>query len=82
MSEAPSYFQRLQSGGCGPDAVHITGGPVVTPSQVMPRRGGHAEGLRRRCGDAAGVQLGGSLVDRVVVNAGSDLVLSRSRMGG
>jgi hypothetical protein len=43
-----------------------------TPKPVMRRRwGGHGEGLRRRRGDAVGVELGTSLVDRMVVNAGT-----------
>ena len=43
-----------------------------TPKPVMRRRwGGHVEGLRRRRGDAVGVELGISLVDRVMVNAGT-----------
>jgi hypothetical protein len=33
VSEAPSYFHRLQPGGYGPGAVHTTGDAVVTPSQ-------------------------------------------------
>ena len=38
-----------------------------TPEPVMRRRwGGHVEGLRRRCGDAVGVELDTSLVDRVM----------------
>jgi hypothetical protein len=43
-----------------------------TPKPVMRRRwGGHVERLRRRRGDAVGVELGISLVDRVMVNAGT-----------
>jgi hypothetical protein len=43
-----------------------------TPKPVMRRRwGGHVEGLRRRRGDAVGVELGISLVDRMMVNAGT-----------
>jgi hypothetical protein len=43
-----------------------------TPKPVMRRRwGGHGECLRRRRGDAVGVELGISLVDRVMVNAGT-----------
>ncbi len=40
-----------------------------------PRSGGHTECLRRRCGEAAGAQLGTSLVDRHVVNVGTVPVL-------
>ena len=35
------------------------------------RLGGHAEGLRRRRGDAAGAQLGTDPVDRDMVNVGT-----------
>lgn len=46
---------------------------VVVDSEAgrSPRPGGHTEGLRRRCGEAAGAQLGTSLVDRHVVNVGT-----------
>jgi hypothetical protein len=38
---------------------------------VRCRPGGHGEGLRRTRGEAAGAQLDTSLVDRLVVNAGT-----------
>lgn len=37
----------------------------------VARLGGHAEGLRRRRGDAAGVELGTDPVDRNIVNVGT-----------
>jgi hypothetical protein len=37
----------------------------------VARLGGHAESLRRRCGDAAGVELGTDPVDRNIVNVGT-----------
>jgi hypothetical protein len=43
-----------------------------TPNPVMRRRwGGHGECLRRSRGDAVGVELDISLVDRVMVNVGT-----------
>lgn len=49
---------------------------VATPTPIESvGDGGHAECLRRRRGDAAGVELGGSLVERMVVNVGSVPVL-------
>jgi retron-type reverse transcriptase len=52
-------------------AVH--GHPAVVDSEAgqSPRPGGHTEGLRRRCGEAAGAQLDTSPVDRLVVNVGT-----------
>jgi len=35
------------------------------------RRGGHTEGLRRRCGEAAGEKLGTAPVNRDVGNVGT-----------
>jgi hypothetical protein len=57
----------------GRNAAHDSGRVAgSTPKPVMRRRwGGHVEGLRRRRGDAVGVELGISLVDRVMVNAGT-----------
>jgi hypothetical protein len=55
--------------------VHATAmGGGDSEAGSMRRWGGHVEGLRRRRGDAAGVELGGSLVERMVVNVGSALV--------
>jgi hypothetical protein len=55
----------------GRSAVHDH--PVVVDSEAgrNPRPGGHTEGLRRRCGEAAGAQLDASPVDRLVVNVGT-----------
>src|SRR4030095_10512544 len=50
---------RLRAGQCDSDA-----GEVVRP-------GGHAEGLRRRCGEAAGEKLGTAPVNRHVGNVGT-----------
>lgn len=57
---------------------------VVATSKPIPRCrwGGHAECLRRRRGDAAGVELDGSLVDRMVVNVGSVLASPFPPWGG
>ena len=58
---------------------------INSEAGCLCRWGGHAEGLRRRRGDAAGVELGGSLADRVVVNVGSVVmppVLSGSQPEG
>jgi hypothetical protein len=38
---------------------------------LLVRWGGHAEGLRRRRGDAVGVKAGASLIDRFQVNVGT-----------
>ena len=38
---------------------------------LLVRWGGHAEGLRRRRGDAVGVKAGASLIDRFLVNVGT-----------
>jgi hypothetical protein len=43
-------------------------------ADLLMSAGRPAESLRRRRGDAAGVELDGSLVDRMVVNVGSVLV--------
>ena len=40
-------------------------GRVNSEARFLFWRGGHAEGLRRRRGDAAGVELGASLADRL-----------------
>ena len=46
--------------------------PVVDSEAGWYRRSrGHTESLRRRCGEAAGAQLGTSPVDRLVVNVGT-----------
>ena len=37
----------------------------------LGRSGGHAEGLRRRCGEAAGEKLGAAPVNRCVGNVGT-----------
>ena len=48
----------------------------ATPTSVFGGRlRGHTESLRRKCGDAAGTELGTSLVNRRVVNVGSVMVL-------
>jgi hypothetical protein len=50
----------------------LPGGWVVNSEAVWFQRwGGHVEGLRRRRGDAAGVELGASLADRCLVNVGT-----------
>jgi len=38
---------------------------------LLVRWGGHAEGLRRRRGDAVGVKADASLIDRFLVNVGT-----------
>jgi hypothetical protein len=43
---------------------------------------GHEEDLRPTRGDAAGVELGTSLADRVTVNVGSDPLLPYPLLGG
>lgn len=58
--------------GAGSNLVDMGRGAVRDPgcvgvnSEAGNRRrwGGHVEGLRRRCGDAAGVELGADLTDR------------------
>jgi len=58
----------------GRSAVHDHHGVVVdSEAGRSPRSGGHTECLRRRCGEAAGAQLGVSPVDRRVVNVGTIL---------
>ncbi|MGH3513914.1 MAG: hypothetical protein ACRDRB_16795, partial [Pseudonocardiaceae bacterium] len=56
----------------GRDAAHAAPWAATPKSVFRCRWGGHAEGLRRRCGDAAGVELAASPVDRTVMNVGSD----------
>jgi len=54
-------------------AVHaepIHGEATPTPGNVG-RVGGHTECLRRRCGDAAGEELGADPADRYMVNVGT-----------
>lgn len=56
----------------GRDAVHNC--PIWIVDSVAGlrcRRGGHEEGLRRTRGDAAGAQLGATLIDRFTVNTGT-----------
>ena len=57
-----------------------------TPKPVLARRwGGHGEGLRRRRGDAAGVELGASLTDRLRGERGNHPLVALppgSRCGG
>lgn len=60
----------------GRSAVHDRHDVVVdSDAGRSPRSGGHTESLRRRCGEAAGAQLGASPVDRHVVNVGTSPVL-------
>jgi hypothetical protein len=54
-------------------AVHVEpsrGEATPIPGNVG-RVGGHTEGLRRRCGDAAGEELGAHPADRYMVNVGT-----------
>jgi hypothetical protein len=58
-------------------AVHaksLDGKATPIPGYVG-RVGGHTEGLRRRCGDAAGEELGTDPADRYMVNVGTVLGL-------
>jgi len=49
---------------------------LATPKPVFGGwRGGHTEGLRRRCGEVAGAELGAHPVDRFMVNVGTTLRL-------
>jgi hypothetical protein len=53
------------------DTAHQRAGGVNSEAGFGRRWGGHGEGLRRRRGDAAGVELGASLTDRWCVNVGT-----------
>jgi len=44
---------------------------VNSEAEELRRWGGHAEGLRRRHGEAVGAELGADLADRGVVNVGT-----------
>ena len=55
----------------GRSAVHDHQEVVDSEAGRNPRPGGHTEGLRRRCGDAAGEELGTDPVDRYMVNVGT-----------
>jgi len=55
----------------GRSAVHDHREVVDSEAVTSLRPGGHTEGLRRRCGEAAGAQLGTYSVDRLVVNVGT-----------
>jgi hypothetical protein len=56
----------------GRGAVHALLIGWATPaSEFRGRRGGHEEGLRRTCGEAAGEKLGATPVDRSTMNVGT-----------
>jgi hypothetical protein len=60
-------------------------GRVNSEAGFLFRRGGHVESLRRRRGDAAGVELGVSLTDRLCGERGNhprSPELPDSRFGG
>jgi hypothetical protein len=60
----------------GRDAAHVGLDGRATPWPVFRGwRGGHEEGLRRTCGEAAGEKLGAVPVDRSSVNVGTVLGL-------
>lgn len=66
---------RLKSDGYGPGVQRVTIGRearmVNSEAGQRVRWGGHGEGLRRSRGDAAGVEVDTSLLDRFVVNVGT-----------
>ena len=65
----------------GRDAVRAGPGGPATPWLVFRGwRGGHEEGLRRTCGEAAGEKLGAVPVDRSSVNVGT--ILGPPAVGG
>ena len=55
----------VDTGRCAVRDVSVLGWRVNSEAGFLFRWGGHAEGLRRRRGDAAGVELGTSLTDRL-----------------
>jgi hypothetical protein len=57
----------------GRGAVHAkpNGGRGDSDAGYASRLGGHTEGLRRRCGDAAGEELDADPADRYMVNVGT-----------
>jgi hypothetical protein len=55
----------VDTGQCAVRDVSVLGRRVNSEAGFLFRWGGHAEGLRRRRGDAAGVELGTSLTDRL-----------------
>ena len=61
-------------------------GQIDFEADLACRWGGHGEGLRRSCGDAAGAKLGAKLIDRFAVNTGTiphrSRCLEAVRVGG
>ncbi len=65
---------RLLPDGCGPGSSARQPeamGKATLPAAIDAARGGHGESLRRSRGEAAGAELGISLVDRDMVNMGT-----------
>jgi hypothetical protein len=52
-------------------AATLLAGGRLHDGEMPPVAGGHREGLRRTCGEAAGEELGTDLVNRSVVNVGT-----------
>ena len=71
--EPPQVQNRPQSGGYGPGSSARRGGFRSGDFEAgqLGRWGGHGECLRRSRGDAAGEELGASLVERLAVNVGT-----------
>lgn len=71
--EPPQVFRRLEPGGSGPvSSARLRRMWWATPTRCCVRAGGgHGEGLRRSCDEAAGEELGVDPVEWLVVNVGT-----------
>jgi hypothetical protein len=70
--EPPQVQNRLEPGGYGPgNSARPPAGGRLRGRLNRGWREGRTEGLRRRCGEAAGEKLGASPVDRNMVNVGT-----------
>ena len=82
--EPPKEWNRLQPGGYGPvsSACLPCDGESNSGDFVLSIARGHAEGLRRTRGEAAGEKLGAAPIQRNVVNMGTALVPSAPAISG